>query len=158
MKILISLQKDRNKPGKLTVYDAPLGAGRTSPCSCACLGKSDNAAAAAHGNPARNPLLPFGDIPTGTYAGVWSVPLIPARSYGPNPVLVLNPVSGDALTAKNNGRFGLLIHGGDLNAAGKFRPTHGCVRVGNDDMAWLAGLGGEREGEGDGEINCLHYR
>ena len=50
---------------------------------------------------------------------------------------MLDPVSGQAKIPKQNGRFGLLIHGGDLNAAGKLRPTFGCVRVFNNDLADL---------------------
>jgi lipoprotein-anchoring transpeptidase ErfK/SrfK len=56
------------------------------------------------------------------------------KKFGPNPFIVLDPTSGPALRAKQNGRHGLLIHGGDLNAQGKLRPTFGCVRVFNKDM------------------------
>ena len=45
------------------------------------------------------------------------------------------PTGGQANEAEANGRKGLMIHGGDRDGAGRLRRTHGCVRVGNDDMA-----------------------
>ena len=59
------------------------------------------------------------------------------RSYGPHAAIVLNPTSGDALTAKNRGRTGLLIHSGAPGASGKLRATHGCIRLSDEDMASL---------------------
>ena len=105
-------------------------------------GKADGQTAAANGNSTRNTLLPFGDTPLGTYA----VPGMEVtgdgtgrstHSYGPNGAIRLNPTDGDAATAAIAGRQYLLIHGGDLNAAGALRPTNGCLRLSNADMKSL---------------------
>ncbi len=85
-----------------------------------------------------------GNTPTGTYqvvrienSGGWN-----QASYGPNGVLRLDPISGNALAAEmNSGRQGLLIHGGTLGGnnywrgSNELRATHGCIRLSNNDMA-----------------------
>jgi len=134
--ILIELPADRSKLGQISLknQDQLLWG------PAACYGKADGQSAADHGNPTRDPLKPFGDTPLGTYACVIGHPAVTpkiAHSYGPNGYIVLSPVSGPAKIAEQNGRFGLLIHGGDLNAAGKLRPTFGCVRVPNDRLRFL---------------------
>jgi len=102
-----------------------------------CLGKSDNQAAKQRGNPTRNPLFSYGDTPTGDYRGYVNH-LEPTQTndntYGPNGIISLDPQSGDALKAKKNGRFGLLIHGGRLRDSIHLRPTFGCVRVSDESM------------------------
>lgn len=105
-------------------------------------GKADNSRAAAEGNPNRDTTLPYGDTPEGTYSAPRAVATgdgtaYSAYSYGPNGAIVLAPESGDAMAAKENGRVGLLIHGGDLNSQGKLRATHGCLRLSNEDMSKL---------------------
>ena len=134
VQIKIDLLKNRVQLGALTVLD---GAGNILTGPIDALGKADNASAAARGNSTRDPVLSFGDTPTGKYRGFVN-PLartpINDRKYGPQSIISLDPVSGQAKTAKENGRFGLLIHGGDLNAAGRLRPTFGCVRVANASM------------------------
>jgi hypothetical protein len=109
-------------------------------------GRSDSSMANKHGNPSRDPTRPYGNTPTGSY----SVPRATAtgdgtsykrHSYGPGGALVLQPTAGQALDAANNGRVGLLIHGGDLGSGGKLRATHGCLRLSDTDMAaLLAGI------------------
>lgn len=137
---MIELPKDRMRIGVLRFFDDSMGMCGAWPC----LGKSSNAEAAANDNPQRLSTLRNGDTPTGTYQllAVRSEGTAPGaiHSYGPNPVIALNPTSGDALTAKINGREGFLIHGGDLSITGALRPTFGCVRVSNPDMAALNGL------------------
>ena len=54
--------------------------------------------------------------------------VVDRRTYGEQPRFVLNPISGDALIGLNNGRRGILMHGGALNAQGGLRPTWGCLR------------------------------
>ncbi|MBI4907497.1 MAG: L,D-transpeptidase [Acidobacteria bacterium] len=144
--ITVTLQRDRTKTGTLTVTSAA-GATLAGPFDALC--KADNAAAAARGNPSRDPTKSYGDTPTGKYRGfVSALARTPVndRTYGPQSVITLDPVSGQAKTAKENGRWGLLIHGGALNAAGKLRPTFGCVRVSNTSMQILLGKlpGGEK--------------
>jgi hypothetical protein len=132
IQIKIQLPADRTKYGTLTLESNTQTIGPFE-----CYGKADNASAAAKGNPTRDPTKSFGDTPTGRYRGfVNKIVSTPAndRTYGPQPVITLDPQSGQAKIAKENGRFGLLIHGGALNAAGRLRPTFGCVRVANDTM------------------------
>lgn len=148
MNIRISLPQDRTKLGTLTVWDGLVAAG-PFPCD----GKSDNAAAIAANNPTRNPEQPLGDTPLGEYTGQLGSEADSAanrRSYGPAdasgliPVIWLNPQpdNSQAWRAHLNKRAGLAIHCGDLNGAGGLRPTHGCIRLSNDDFAaMLAALG-----------------
>ena len=135
MQIIITLHRNRSLPGELFLID-----GETRLLVCRCLGKADSLSAAEAGNPTRDPFRRYGDTPTGKYQGSVDPPRVPAqgselakwlRSYGQWPTIRLEPVSGDALTAKNNGRRGLLIHGGDPNNVGNLRPTNGCIRVDN---------------------------
>lgn len=111
-----------------------------------CLGKADNATAALHHNPTRNPLLPFGDTPLGTYKGTVIPPGSDTAGYGPSPRILLTPVSGDCVIAEKNLRAGLMCHAGDPNQAYTqwqgLRPTFGCVRFKNKDMATLMGIVG----------------
>jgi L,D-transpeptidase catalytic domain len=91
----------------------------------------------------RDRLATNGDTPHGTYSiGDW----MPAgenqsakdkSSFGPNPRLVINPESGEAKEAADNDRGDFRVHGGDKNADGSLKSTHGCVRLSNDDMANL---------------------
>jgi hypothetical protein len=87
-----------------------------------------------------------GNTPTGVYRGAaWkSTASQSSSSYGPNGKLTLDPVSGNALNAKRYfGRVDLLIHGGDLDTrkgspwSGGLKPTHGCLRIDNDDVTIL---------------------
>jgi hypothetical protein len=131
MRILIRLPKDRRRVGRLTLEGAAAG------FSCPCLGRADQIRAEAAMNPTRDPLRKFGDTPAGTYAGAigptWADK---ERSYGPHPVIRLEPTGGPAAQAKANGRDGLLIHGGAPAMDGQsLRPTNGCVRVSNSDQA-----------------------
>jgi hypothetical protein len=138
LKIVVNLPADRKQYGRLSLIDAD-GTVLFGPVSV--LGKSDNQSAAAHGNPSRDPVKPFGDTPTGTFqcmlgkAGQLTQQL--THSYGPYGWISLDPQTGQALQAKQNGRFGLLIHGGDLNAQGRLRPTFGCIRMFNPDLGKL---------------------
>jgi hypothetical protein len=137
--VLVKLPNDRTQLGTLTLV-ADDGTAIAGPFDV--YGKADGRTAAANGNATRNPLLPFGDTPLGTY----SVPGLEAtgdgtgrstHSYGPNGAIRLNPTDGDAATAAIAGRQYLLIHGGDPNAAGALRPTNGCLRLSDADMLSL---------------------
>jgi|SRR3972149_2847009 len=137
MKILVTLPTDRNIPGVLILSPSPttLEGGRRK---ISCLGKSDTTKAQQKGNPTRDPLRPFGDLPTGAYRGVLTLPGTPERSYGPGKRVLLVPEQGECLRAQNEfGRHALMIHGGDLHHTGKLRPTWGCLRLSNSDMAYL---------------------
>lgn len=135
MHVDVELYRDRSRVGNLRLDDGE---------RFRCLGKSDDSAAKANGNPSRDPLKPFGDLPVGDYLACRSVPKNATpedvRSYGEGPVWVLNPKSGQALDSMLNGRHGILIHAGDTGAplpAGSLRPTHGCLRVDGNTIAAL---------------------
>ena len=137
--IRVEMSTDRDQIGSLSLETA---GGRRLAGPFSAYGRSDNRAAGAHGNPTRDPVRPFGDTPTGSYAVPRAVATGPGtayvpRSYGPNGALVLKPTGGQAAQAAANGRVGLLIHGGDPGTAGRLRATHGCIRLSNADMAAL---------------------
>jgi hypothetical protein len=127
MLITVLTPHDRMRPGKLSVDDF----------ECACLCRADTTAAKKAGNPNRDPLRRFGDTPTGRYGVKIGPVLPPLRSYGPNPVIRLSALSGQALDATHlYKRSGIDLHGGDLAADGvSLRPTDGCIRVANEDQA-----------------------
>ena len=85
----------------------------------------------------RNRMITNGDTPHGLYKITgWIVPgkNQPAsrrRSYGPNPRLKIKGIKGEA---KESGRTLLRVHGGDKSENGKLRPTHGCIRLSNEDI------------------------
>lgn len=125
MRIEITFQRDRRILGVLALHD-----GERMVFSCPCLGRADALNAAQAGNPTRDPLRRNGDTPTGQYTGrIERHAMEPERNYGKCPPIRLIPTGGDALIAHNNGRRGLLIHGGHLWPNGIMRPANGCVRV-----------------------------
>lgn len=146
-KILISLPAwqpaERTRIGELRASD---DTNQIGPFECD--GKSDNQAAIAAENPTRNPELPYGDTPFGEYSASIVYELdTPGnrRSYGlPDetgkiPTIALQPLKGptQAWRAYLNRRTGLRIHSGDLNGSGGLRPTHGCVRMIEDQFKEL---------------------
>ena len=112
-----------------------------------CLARSDSSAASAHGNPTRDPMRPFGDLPAGIYRAIKTIPAADRaaerRSYGTQPRFVLTPLSGPALLSVQ--RWGLLIHGGDLGRGGALRPSHGCLRWDDSTAAQVCLWLGEEE-------------
>lgn len=120
------LPTDRTKRGELELVEDGDVIGGPWPA----YGKADNAEAAAQGNPERDPTQPFGDHP----AGVYRIECFrasehgQARRFGPGR-FVLEPICGDAARADENGRVGLLIHGGSLDRDGELRATFGCLRI-----------------------------
>ncbi len=137
--IEIVLPRDRRQLGELSLLAADGGifAG-----PFVAYGKADNAKAAANGNRARDPLFLWGDTPEGGYAVCEVVRTggdtrYPSANYGPHAALSLDPVEGQALQSKLNGRTGLYIHSGRPSDSGGLRPTYGCVRLSDDDMLAL---------------------
>jgi hypothetical protein len=97
--------------------------------------------ATAH-NPGREPVLPYGDTPTGTFrlAGVYASgdgTSLPARHFGPHGVIALEAISGQALIAASAGRGKVLMHGGPPGPHGRLRGTAGALRLTNEDMLTL---------------------
>lgn len=141
--IEVKLSQGRQFPGTLALRDAA-GALLFGPVPC--FGKADNFSAQQHGNPTRDPLRPYGDTPLGTYIARRALPGDNLRSYGPHDRISLWPIEGQALRAAQDGdpavlddghRSGLMIHGGAPASGGGLRPTHGCLRLSNDDIARL---------------------
>lgn len=138
--IEVKLSRTRQFPGSLTLTDAS-DAVLFGPVPC--LGRADGFAAAQHNNAVRDPLKPFGDTPTGTYACTLepAAPTDPAdlRSYGPNRRILMTGTAGPALEAALL-RSGLMIHGGAPGNGGGLRPTHGCLRLSDENMAALVAV------------------
>jgi lipoprotein-anchoring transpeptidase ErfK/SrfK len=90
-----------------------------------------------------------GNTPTGEYDGSTYLATAgqKAAAYGPWGKVVLKPIRGTALLAQEIfGRKELRIHGGELGdwygtggplKHDQLRPTHGCLRLSNPDMATL---------------------
>jgi hypothetical protein len=140
VKIRISLPPDRDFSGTLEVT-APSGTVLFGPIPVA--GRAHSAAAAAHDNPRREPLLPYGDTPCGTYQ-LRAILKASATSegfyhedYGPNGVIVLEPKAGDAVLADAHGRFRFLIQGGAIGHDDRLRATSGALRIFNSDQQKL---------------------
>jgi hypothetical protein len=138
------MPKDRMKPGILSLYDDQ----GTKQHECLCLGKADNAAAAAAGNPSRVTTEPFGDTPIGTYETTSC--LVADHPKLGKYVINLFGATGDAKEArrinkdKKPTRSGLAIHAtppAEIDGSrGEDRliPTNGCVRVLDRDMEIIA--------------------
>jgi hypothetical protein len=129
MNILVTLPKDRARYGRICVETD----GETLLGPFPCLGKGGR----SKGAKSSDWRVRGNDTPTGEYHGEtarWE----PANVYGPNPVIRLDPVDGNALEAEKLGRSGLAIHGGRDQAT--LWSTEGCVRVFDRDMAQIIAL------------------
>lgn len=143
--IKIKLPSDRKKTGTLTLIDPLTGLPIYGPVPV--LGRAARDTAKARGNPSGNPLLGYGDTPTGGYRVVNIVAngagtTRPISQYGQSGSLVLDPQSGEAKDAKKNGRTGLLIHAGrhafsSVVGPESLKPTNGCVRMLDWQLAQL---------------------
>ena len=139
LRILVRLARDRRRCGSLAVFDDE---GESVFAPFAVAGLASAGTAAAHGNPSRNPLLPYGDTPKGTYR---ARPLLPGNfvaspDLGSGGAILLEPVAGDAALAEANGRFRLFIHGGAPGSGGALRATAGSIRVSDEALAVLLAL------------------
>jgi hypothetical protein len=137
--IRIQLASNRDRAGQLTVLDE---GGRTILGPIEVSARAADSIAAENGNPFREPVLPFGDPPTGVYEAVDAVETgadtrFRADLYGSHGAIVLSPLSGDAALADACGRFQILIHGGHLSADGRLRVSSGHFRVSDNDLARL---------------------
>lgn len=134
--IEVKLANDRRQAGTLVVRKV---GGQVLLADIPVLGRADQGTAERMQNASADPLKPFGNTPLGGYGVTQIISTGPgtpydAVRYGPNGAIRLEPVSGDALVAKLNGRTGLLIHAGREKANGKLTPTNGCLRVSNSNM------------------------
>lgn len=127
IKMRIILPENRYMTGSLKITDGD----KIISGPYRALGKADNAKAAAEGNPDRDPTLEYGDTPSGEYSVIIEKP---QAYFGDSAFFRLEPESGDALIAKENGRDGLLVHGGTPRLDGSLKATHGCIRLKNEDI------------------------
>lgn len=133
--ILVRLPTNRWNTGTLYVYGdkhdlilAPMAA----------RGKADGKKAARKGNPARDPTLPYGDTPAGTYKPGRVVMFAEKHERLGAGWIEIEGESGDAAQALANGRSGIAIHAGAGNDAAHLRATYGCIRVTDIDFRHLA--------------------
>jgi hypothetical protein len=138
-RLIVELSANRDRCGGISLI-SPAGRKIRGPFPVAARA-SDNLAL-ANGNPQRDPLLRFGDTPTGSYVIRRIVKSgqgtkFSASRFGPHGLIVMEPVSGDAACADANGRFHFLIIGGDLAPDKKLRSTAGSLRLRNDHLRSL---------------------
>jgi hypothetical protein len=142
-RVIVELPLDRGYCGRLSAFD---DSGRLVCGPFAVAARAGDARAQAEGNPRRNPLLRYGDTPTGSYR-VTRFVRHEARAqgrFGPNGVLVIEATAGDAALAEANGRYRLFIQGGAASPVGSLRSTAGNLRLANADLTVLiAALGDE---------------
>src|SRR5271156_29634 len=104
MKIQIAFSKDRSILGNLQAFN---DAGVVVLGPVDCLGQADLGDAQAHHNPTRDTTRQYGNTPTGDYAIAQLVTHsggeTDLHTYGSYPSILLDPLSGDALKAKQNG-------------------------------------------------------
>lgn len=81
--IHVSLPSDRTSTGFIML----VAGGKTLAGPFRVLGKADNAMAAKKGNATRDPKQPYGDTPTGEYAGTLATR---GKSYGPHGVIEMS--------------------------------------------------------------------
>ena len=134
MRLVAALTKDRQAEGQFWVEgDDGVVFGPVR-----CRGEADSGNAAKFKNILEDPTRVAGDHPFGVCRVVDIVTIQPAdtkggRTYGPFFVR-LHPVSGEAWTARQQGREGIGLHGGDLGPAGELRATFGCLRLDNASL------------------------
>lgn len=135
-KLIVQFDPDRTKVGAISLINK---FGQTIQFLSA-LGKASRTDATAHNNPECSTILPFGDTPLGEYkiVGIEDTSGFTGKnlnSYGNKGRIRLDPISGEALLAKQNGRTGLLIHGkGKDNIINKLIVTNGCIRLLNSEI------------------------
>jgi hypothetical protein len=142
MRITIQLPVNRDLTGLLWIEDLE---DRCISGPFVVCGRASDTAAALHGNPSRDRLLPYGDTPLGTCRVLGLFPtgtgtVLPESEFGSHGALVLEPVAGEVALAEANGRFLFLIHGGAPRADGRLVSTNGSLRVLDGDMRRLATL------------------
>jgi len=152
MKCWSRLPKNREAEGEFWITDS---AGQTIFGPVRARGEADNTGAKAHGNVIEDPERSYGDHPSGLYAIIAVVhDPQPPRSYGPV-FIKLDPRDGEALRAKENGRTGIGIHGGDPGLGGSLRPTFGCLRLENEAVKQIGQLIEDALVHGVVQYECL---
>ena len=132
-RLVVELPVDRDRLGLITLSGAH-GHVISGPFPIAT--RSSDSVARENGNASRNPLLRYGDTPTGGFEVAHLLRSgrgtpFPVEQFGANGVIVLEPQSGAAALAEANGRFRFLIRGGALAANGQLISTAGSLRLAN---------------------------
>jgi hypothetical protein len=153
-RITIQLGANRDRTGYLSVCDDQ---GRVFIGPFPISARAADSIASENGNPTREPVLPFGDPPTGRYKVVDAIATgqgTPYRGdlYGDTGAIVLAPVSGDAALADACGRFQLLIHGGRPSDDGRLRVSSGNFRLFDHDLKSLIDV--VKSGAGISIVEC----
>lgn len=135
--IIVNLPSNRDYKGSLKMYNSA-GVLVFGPVDALGRGTSD----ANNDNDHTKWWMIDADTPTGDYSATKVGPGSPTSSYGPCDRISMDPISGNALTAKNDGRSGFMIHGGDPDTNSNdswypLRPTYGCIRISNTDQCNL---------------------
>ncbi len=142
MRLSITLPADRVRPGRLRLLS-----GGDVLLDMPCLGKADSGRALKEGNPARDPLKPYGDTPGGTYRAARIRVFDPEHQRMGRYAIPLIGRGGPALKAMDL-RTELYIHatpGNDANrGTDRLIPTYGCIRLLDADMEALAQRLGDR--------------
>ncbi len=153
LQVLVELKTDRRRVGRLRLValDAGGGAGGSKDLfRCRALGLADMATALKAGNPARDPLKPFGNAPCGTWTGcrlVTRQKFAPNDGIGPRWIPLHHTRAADEATRQLLNprrpmcRWELGIHAGWGN--GHLMLTQGCIRVRDEDFDRLAALLGD---------------
>ncbi|TPK60446.1 hypothetical protein FJ930_28635 [Mesorhizobium sp. B2-4-15] len=138
-RLIVELTGNRDVCGRLTLLD---DAGKPVCGPFATAARSSDVLAAANGNRQRASLQRYGDTPTGRYVVRHLFKSskrngFPPSWFGPNGIIVIEGISGNAALAEANGRFHFLICGGELSPNGELRSTAGGLRIENDAMGAL---------------------
>lgn len=147
--VLVELRPDRRRVGRLRLLARGAGAPRVL-FRCRALGLADTATALKAGNPARDPLKPFGDAPCGHWTGcrlVARAKFVPKDGIGPRWIPLHHRHAADEATRQLLNprrplcRWEMGIHAGWGN--GHLMLTQGCIRVRDEDFDRLAALMGD---------------
>jgi hypothetical protein len=141
-RVIVELPLDRGFCGRLVAFD-DVGKLLCGPFAVAA--RAGDARARTAANPTRNPLLRYGDTPTGTYRVTRIVRAEAQQDLGPHGVIVLEATAGDAALAEANGRYRLFIQGGEPGPDGALRSTSGNLRLADADLAALMVALGEEK-------------
>ncbi|MEW4428902.1 L,D-transpeptidase [Paenibacillus pabuli] len=136
--IIANFSKNRDYKGILKVYNN-IGELIFGPKEALGRGLNDP----KNRNDHTNWMLQNADIPTGVAKTIVYDKGGSFSSYGPHKrIWLYEAVNGNFLIAEKNGRREIMIHGGDPLATSSLtwyplRPTHGCIRLSNDDQKKL---------------------
>jgi len=133
IRITVHVPEDRSRAGFVR-----LSSGLRTFFEDAACASADATVSARRGNPACDPLRPFGHPPLGHYrlAAFGRAPEAVVAEYGET-LLSFEPVSGPALDAESYGRLALLAYGGGRGSDRQLRRTQGGLRLSPEAMQAL---------------------